>query len=385
MFGTYWGYKSMENMGSSLHRYIRIIMSGAMAYVMLTMTGAAFAQMPNVEIPYLKEWASSPHAKKDAEAFVHWDHTENKMVPEACAKCHSTPGFLDFIGADGSTEWKVDKKAPLGSTVECVACHNDVTRFLTQVTFPSGVTVEDVGDEARCMTCHQGRASTVSIHKSTEGIGDDTISDKLKFINVHYRAAAATRYGTIAKGGYEYAGKAYEGLYAHDEGAETCMDCHNPHTTKISADNCSVCHREVREEKDFVNVRESKGDYDGDGDVKEGIAMEINFLHEALYSAIQSYAKDVAGSPIGYDAHNYPYFLNDSNGNGKIDEDEAKRANGYKSWTPRLLKAAYNYQFVAKDPGAYTHNPRYIIQLLHDSLADLGSKTTVAMDGFARP
>ena len=40
--------------------------------------------------------------------------------------------------------------------------------------------------------------------------------------------------------------------------------------------------------------------------------------------------------------------------------------NRYRSWTPRLLKAAYNYQVVSKDPGAYTHNPTYALQLLHD-------------------
>ena len=360
-------------------------LAGAVLMALVSVGQSAQAQMPTVEVPYLKEWASSPHAKKDAEAFVHWDHTDDKMVPEACAKCHSTPGFQDFIGADGSTEWKVDKKAPIGSTVECVACHNSVTRFLTQVTFPSGVTVEDLGDEARCMTCHQGRASTVSIHNSTEGIGDDTISDQIQFINVHYRAAAATRFGTVAKGGYEYGGKAYEGFYKHDEGAETCIDCHDPHTTKVSVDDCAVCHREVRSEEDFKLVRKSKADFDGDGDVREGVADEISALHEKLLVAIKAYALQVGGKPIGYDAHNYPYFLSDTNGDGTIDESEAKRDNAYMAWTPRLLKAAYNYQFVAKDPGAYTHNPTYIVQLLHDSLADLGAKVTVAMDNMARP
>ena len=52
----------------------------------------------------------------------------------------------------------------------------------------------------------------------------------------------------------------------------------------------------------------------------------------------------------------YPYFFNDNNGNGEADKDEAKFPNRYKSWTPRLMKAAYNYQFVTKDPGAFAHN-----------------------------
>ena len=49
------------------------------------------------------------------------------------------------------------------------------------------------------------------------------------------------------------------------------------------------------------------------------------------------------------------------NGDGKADKDEAKYPNRYKAWTPRLLRAAYNYQFVTKDPGAFAHNPTYAI------------------------
>ena len=63
----------------------------------------------------------------------------------------------------------------------------------------------------------------------------------------------------------------------------------------------------------------------------------------------------------------------------------ASARNRYQNWTPRLLKAAYNYQFIAKDPGAYTHNPHYAIQLLQDSLADLGKSVEVDMAGMIRP
>ncbi len=56
--------------------------------------------------------------------------------------------------------------------------------------------------------------------------------------------------------------------------------------------------------------------------------------------------------------------------------------NKYNVSTPRLLRAVYNYQFVAKDRGAFTQNPTDVIQRLRDSLADLGN---VAMDRMARP
>jgi len=364
------------------HRVARLAAAAVLLGLGLLVDGAA-AQTPQVEIPFLSEWASSPHAKRDARAFTYWD--KDGSIPEVCARCHSTSGFLDYLGVDGSTEWKVDSKPPTGEVVACVACHNRATRFLSVVHFPSGLSVHDVGAEARCMACHQGRASTVSVNAATEGMGADEISDKIAFINIHYRAAAATRFGTLAKGGYEYPDRAYQGFYKHDEGASTCIDCHSPHTTKVSFEHCTACHREVRTAEDLKKVRKLTIDADGDGNTTEGIAEEIDTLHKALMAAIQSYAKEVGGKAIAYHSHNHPYFFIDTNGNGIADPEEAQGQNRYNAWTPRLLRAAYNYQFVAKDPGAYAHNSVYILQILHDSLVDLGTKVRVAMDGMARP
>jgi len=59
--------------------------------------------------------------------------------------------------------------------------------------------------------------------------------------------------------------------------------------------------------------------------------------------------------------------------------------NRYQSWTPRLLKAAYNYQFVAKDSGAFAHNPHYVIQLMIDSIESLSVVSEIETTGFQRP
>jgi hypothetical protein len=101
--------------------------------------------------------------------------------------------------------------------------------------------------------------------------------------------------------------------------------------------------------------------------MEEGVTMEIAGLQEILYGAIQAYGGDVAGTPIVYDAASYPYFFADVNGNGEADEDDER----YASWTPRLVKAAYNYQVSFKDPGDFAHGGKYIIQLLYDSIEDL--------------
>jgi hypothetical protein len=56
------------------------------------------------------EWAASPHAKKGSVPFTYWDNKKGD-IPVACAGCHSTHGFLDLLGADGSTPGNVGLSA----------------------------------------------------------------------------------------------------------------------------------------------------------------------------------------------------------------------------------------------------------------------------------
>jgi hypothetical protein len=121
-------------------------------------------------------------------------------------------------------------------------------------------------------------------------------------------------------------------------------------------------------------------DYNGNGDVKEGIKAEIDSFAERLYAAIQVYAKG-KGTPILYDAAAYPYFFVDANEDGQADKDDKGVAISYNAWTPTLLKAAYNYQYYQKDPGAFTHNPKYVLQFLFDSLKSIGGD----VNGLTRP
>ena len=52
----------------------------------------------------------------------------------------------------------------------------------------------------------------------------------------------------------------------------------------------------------------------------------------------------------------------------------------YGSWTPRLLKAVYNWKVVTADPGIHAHNPYYALELLYDSIADLASADGMDVD-----
>lgn len=345
----------------------------------VTCFSSAFAAEPTVEIPYYKAWVNSPHGDITSEAFTHWNEEDIKAVPEGCAACHSTTGHVDFLGADGSEMGKVDKVAPVEEGVACVACHNRVASNLEKITFPSTMVVKRNESDARCMDCHQGRSSGSAVKEmiAKVNVGLDESHADVKFLNVHYSAAAATRFGSEAGGGYEYEGKEYSGLQFHDNFATQCNDCHNPHTTKVKIDTCIECHESVNNKDDIAFIRVLDVDFDADGDIKEGVKGEIEGLHAALYSAVQGYAKEVIGTPIVYDSHAYPYFFKDSNGNGSLDEGEGSFGNAFKEFTPRLAKAVYNYQFVAKDHGAYVHNAPYVIQLLSDSIQDLGERIEV--------
>jgi hypothetical protein len=341
------------------------------------------------EMPFLDEWQGSGHANASAEAFRHWDGEDPAQVPIACAKCHTGDGYQDFLGVDGSEAGSVSAAVPAMNAqgVTCVACHNAGTISKTTVTFPSGVTIT-AGDDVRCMECHQGRESKVSVDAQIERFGvadapdgivppitDDQGNDVFfGFRNIHYYAAAATLYGGMVQGGYQYEGMSYDSKNDHVEGYDSCIGCHNPHTLEVKVEQCAICHDNVATKDDLKNIRmvSSARDYDGDGNMTEGMYYEVEGLQNALYAEIQKYAASTAGEAIVYDKSAYPYFFIDTNANGVVDEGEAVFPNAYKNWTPRLLKAAYNYQVSLKDPGAYAHGNKYIVQLLHDSIADLG-------------
>jgi hypothetical protein len=350
-------------------------------------------------VPFLKDWQGSGHADATAMAFRDWDETDPQAVPATCAKCHSSVGYQDFLGVDGSAAGKVDKAAPVNTVIDCVACHNTGTIHKTSVKFPSGVELTNLGDESRCMECHQGRESKLSVDKqitdtfkltekdwdtvvkplvTTDKTTGKPVTTTFGFRNVHYFAAAATQYGTLAKGGYEYDGQSYDGKFEHPAPYNTCIGCHNSHTLQLDVQKCATCHTGVKTPEDLAKIRMNGSlvDYNGNGDVKEGVEAEMAGLQAKLLTAIQAYAKEVAKADIAYNAEAYPYWYADANANGKADESEKP----YSTWTPRLLKAAYNYQVATKDPGNFAHNAKYVMQLQHDSIADLNTKIAKPVD-----
>jgi hypothetical protein len=275
----------------------------------------------------------------------------------------------------------------LANGLQCSTCHDDVSTFtlfmVDEVEFPSGavLTFGEGDDNNLCINCHQGRQSTPGLNARIGDLAGDEVSEDLSFSNPHYFAAGATLFGTDAKGAYEFDGQSYNGRNMHVQGFETCLACHDGHALEVNAEACSACHTNVASAEDLEAIRITAGDFDGDGDEAEGISGEIETIKEALYTAIQEYAATTAGADIAFNPASYPYWFIDTNGDGEAVGDEAVRDNAFASWTPNLLRAAYNYTWVEKDPGAYAHNGLYMLQVLYDSLQAVGGDVS----GFTRP
>lgn len=233
----------------------------------------------------------------------------------------------------------------------------------------SGAELVRLGNNTDCMECHQGRSSNNHVAEAISGMDADTVNRELSFVNIRNNAAGPTLYGSDAMGGYEYTGRDYHGRYDHAPGFRDCVECHDPHSLRVRIQQCSACHPTVRSTAHLRTIRMHKTDFDGDGNIEEGIRGEIETMQERLLAAIKAYAaliKDL--DRIQYESRN-PYFFN------------ADTGDSYTTWTPRLLKATYNYQYVLKGRGGYAHHPLYTLQLLYDSLEDLG----IPMSSMSRP
>ena len=113
---------------------------------------------------------------------------------------------------------------------------------------------------------------------------------------------------------------------------------------------------------------------------RKALLPRLKGLQDILYSSIQTYANDVVKTPIVYDPATYPYWFV-AGPDGKPAKDDKGNAINYNGkWTARLLKAAYNYQLSVKDPGAFAHNAKYVVELLYDSIADLNGKISKPVD-----
>ena len=301
------------------------------------------------------QWARGGHADVTPE---HWRYAAGPDRT-ACVRCHSGRGFADFLA--GVPEADLDTTPKIHS---CFTCHEPMEgvsarrRPVDTVVFPSGFETSEGGDSRLCLSCHQGRGWKGDV---VAAVGLSHGDFNARTLDPHYLTAGALLHGSAASGGYEYAGRPYAGEHPHGE--LSCVACHmsvtpgeddlGGHTLRMAHQGrlnralCLGCHGSLETFEDF---RVGHEDWDGDGEV-EGTAREVEGLLESLLAEIET--RGITRTAV------FPYW-SPATGEAWDGPDGA-----------RLKKAAYNYAFVTRDPGAYVHNGKYAAQLLRDAVEDL--------------
>ena len=345
------------------------------------------------------QWAASKHADTTAAgAWAHYNWTEvpgavrndGSVVPpwgdrSACQQCHSTSGIIAYLEAneDGDAS---DYTPPLDynanykpEMLHCNGCHSDSlgglrdTSAITADYTDAPFTYPDADGSNICLACHTGRQSGDSIKNSAADFADTG------FINSHYLTAGGTVYRAS---GYEYDVDAdadtdnYANLpyFAHDlvgtaeepgtGSGGPCIGCHltseESHSfqpvardestgliTAVTSDVCIACH-DGGHGPAFV----AEG---GDAADVEAAAEVLNAEEEKFQASLDALAAQLSEIGFPYLGH-YPYF------------DATDWTDGGAYDGQNLMGAAFNFNLLAHDPGAYAHNRNYAKKLIYDSL-----------------
>jgi hypothetical protein len=308
----------------------------------------------------------------------------------------------DFSHLAGWTA--TNKTSGQNELLYCWGCHSDVETGVLRnpgaltLAASNGTTIAltNVDKSNLCVSCHSGQESGASIAASSADFAN------LAAIQPHYLAAGGT---LLAGTGYEYAGQTYaDGFHrnvgmadSYGTGTEgPCVTCHMSsgagHTfevvakdaagaiTAIASPVCTKCHGGLS--ANLLN--NARSDYDA-------ALEELNLALKA---------KGIWFIP------NYPYFVSDNGcvpgtttctsydpleaGNGVLSAGEMNRVNGFKNWEGAVagsngketMGAAFNFNLLVHEPGAYAHNKIYAYELIADSIDFLADG---AVDGLGVP
>lgn len=326
------------------------------------------------------EWKASAHGDMTGEAWKHykWTGTDRK----ACQRCHTTTGYTNFIGniAGYNPDMNYDVNNPdhfyavdnQSEMLYCTGCHSDVTggvvrnpgRLSLKYADNTTVVFPEFAKSNGCAACHSGTDRGSEIANSTANFTNTA------FVNSHYFATAAT----IAKSsGYEFDNLAYDNPadYLHDkigvnDNAGTgfsgpCVGCHmtpadgTKHLFQVvSTDNtgaitairsqavCENCHA-----MDAVGLEAKKVEYAQALEALQAVMASRNFFF----------------------ANAYPYIFKTA--------DNTSRTNGVTNWVidntvanngKNNMGACFNFNLLAHEPGAFTHNSFYARRLIYDSI-----------------
>lgn len=310
-------------------------------------------------------WANSASHNWKASGTAGANAKKSASIATDCLRCHSAAGYLQFA--------LYTSFAPVASTSDkysepltCNACHvsgdfsaprsigprTGYYNYSSRLTGRLNVTqvYPDVQRSNICLGCHVGREAGDTIKAIAQATAHQAYStsfwQNLGFINSHYLTAGGQVFGTT---GYEYPGFSYRngGVDHSLVGTGTpqgpCVACHLPNSShtlnpaQAAYALCNGCHRDGGTITPAFMEQQSANFQAG-----------LKALAAALTQKGFTPSLDANGAPV------YPYFT--------------ARNWGNEATAPGNMGAAFNYNLLAHDPGAFAHNPTYTKRLLRDSI-----------------
>ncbi|UCF31332.1 MAG: hypothetical protein JSV26_02640 [bacterium] len=360
-----------------------------------------------------RQWIQSDHA--DTTALGAWAHYNWSDRPD-CQRCHTLAGYQAYAAANADGD-DSDYSPPLSpdpnyrpQMLYCHGCHADNAGGLnstgpmtadysyysgsTQVTTESFAYTGVAGSNL-CMPCHTALQSGATIAGLVSGNGVSVSFSNQSRIQPHYLAAGGVLYRGV---GYEYAGTIYDDYpffrhnaigiaYTAGLGVEgPCIGCH------LSSPESHLLSPFSRDSGGRISSVASTA-CGGNTDCHVGQfaldAAELNEEEERFHEALDALEQKLATNGYFF-APSYPYFFNTSvpgppstwvtdwlsPGDTQIDGSVTGKDN---------MGAAFNFDLLHHDPGAWVHNRRYTKRLIFDSIDWLEDNTldgTVDLSAF---
>jgi hypothetical protein len=299
----------------------------------------------------------------------------NKVTALQCDTCHAFDGVdMKGIRSDIAKVYFPPQKDPAATLPPALVIYDAVN-------LPSSF--------ALCASCHSGRENGQSI--TNRGGTDGTFA--LSFTNPHYLGAAGMMLGDNAKVMYQYAGKTYTknpafwaagtkgdapGPHGSPHGAQ-CTGCHDPknskHTFEVDFTYCNGCHTG---QYALAPIEEEYAA--GNAELLTAIRAYATANLPAIQTAVGGAFAAGGATPmtnVCYNPNANPYWF--------VETASGCTTTSFGKFDPKLLKAAFNYQWTQKEPGAWAHNEFYVMQVVFDSIVDLGGTPTFTVGGAYTP
>lgn len=296
------------------------------------------------------QWVKSGHANPN---------TDRSNIG-SCARCHSGYGFIDFI----DTEVDKGHSVTLGfNQVSCAVCHdphkvNDQTnpmqlRNVANVTLGNGEVVTDGGRGRFCGSCHISRRNAETYVEDFHDHFGPHHSNQLDML----AGKNAITFGKdIPSGshitavtdlciGCHMAATPPEGQPGHNSMGEHTFAMHSEEDGVDNVDACLPCHT-------FTSFNDFMADFDFDED-----------------GTIETAREEIMGTMDNIGMFLPPF------GEPEVVVDTTEFP--LETYTPIILRAAYNYAFVEDDGSYGMHNFDFAMGLLQATLDTLRNVTSV--------